>query len=164
MMTIILQMCILFQFVAILATGHWMCQRIPWRFRCCMDDTSVGLRKNDTSRSHSRKRNNLQAFSLVTSTYAETEIWWIHDWPCNKVILIMKYQFWLLLDIDWLGLWCLTPLSTIFQLYRGGQFYCWRKPKYPVKTIDLSQVTDKLYHIMLYRVHLIWAGFMSILC
>jgi hypothetical protein len=30
------------------------------------------------------------------------------------------------------------------QLYRGGQFYWWRKSEYPEKTTDLSQVTDKL--------------------
>jgi len=26
------------------------------------------------------------------------------------------------------GLWCLKLLSTIFQLYRGNHFICWRKP------------------------------------
>ena len=56
------------------------------------------------------------------------------------------------------GLWCLTPLSTILQSYRGDQFYWWRKPEYLKKTLACRKSMTNFSHKVV-SVHLSWVGF-----
>ena len=80
-------------------------------------------------------------FNNPLATYHAGDTVFGYGWVVlkNSMFVQSKYIYMFLL----VGLWCLMPLSTIFQLYRGDQFYWQKKPEYLEKTTDL-----------LYRVHL----------
>ena len=63
--------------------------------------------------------------------------------PILTFLPLIVWKDWLI-DLLWL-----TPLSAIFQLYHGDQFYWWKKPEYPETTTDHGQATGKLYHLRL---------------
>jgi hypothetical protein len=55
--------------------------------------------------------------------------------------------------------WILTPGVIGVKIpYDTGHSYCWRKSGYSEKTTDLPQVTNILFHILLYQVHLTMSG------
>jgi hypothetical protein len=62
---------------------------------------------------------------------------WVHTtdslWMANQntflFLLLATFYFKTINIWLWLGLWYLTPLSTIFQLYRDSQCYWWMQPE-----------------------------------
>jgi hypothetical protein len=90
---------------------------------------------------------------LITSlVFSSCSYLWNANYFHSNIIIQLFFKRESRIDISGRGLWlwCFTPLSTIFQLFRDGQFYCWRKSE---------KGTDKLYHIMLYRTYIAWVGF-----
>jgi hypothetical protein len=63
------------------------------------------------------------------------------SYTCS-VILMIRFMGWVMV---------FKATKQYFSYIVVVSFYWWRKPGYPENTTDLSQVTDKLYHIMLYR-------------
>ena len=117
------------------------------------------------SNRHTIVKTRLLGVALTYDTiYHNNNIYQGHLIPMKNITrhFILYLNLWLITDVILglldLGLWCLTPLSTIFQLYHGGQFNCMVEKKGENHRPVANQ--RQLYHIiyLVYRVHLAMNG------
>ena len=71
----------------------------------------------------------------------------------NMLTPFKLFKYYIIFNLIW---FCFMVFNTTFN---NISVISWRSVLLVEKSIDLSQVTDKLYHIMLSRVHLTRAGF-----
>ena len=70
--------------------------------------------------------------------------------PVLHTLICRSYIFFCAGHIYWL--WCLTPLSAIFQLYRGSQYYWWKQP----------EIINLYYKIKLFFSHITYTSMQNI--
>jgi hypothetical protein len=133
-------------------TFSLLCLDQLWEFQPTKTNVIVQLQLSWISQKNYRGRG-VMVFNTTLVLYVcfVDRYLYFFFWPlCYLIFFDIRF---------WLPLWYLqTLLSNNISVICGGQCYWWRKPQYLDKTTDLSQITDKLDHIMLYRVHLAWTG------